>query len=80
MSRQPLSRRQKEFYDALVEMHKEKGYAPPLDEMAFAHSAQNAHAYCKKLMEMGWMSKLGGRYTPADSPLHPDHAKAVGNG
>lgn len=80
MDRQPLSRRQKEFYDALVELHKQKGYAPPLDEMTFAHSAQNAHAYCKKLMEMGWMSKLGGRYTPVDSPLHPSFVHEANRG
>lgn len=79
MNREPLSRRQKEFYDALVNLHKDKGFAPPLREMTFAHSFQNAYAYCKRLKEMGWVVQIRNRYIPVDSPLHPDYINEANN-
>lgn len=73
-----LSWRQQEFYDNLVAMHTELGYAPTLEEMKFARSAQNAFFYCKKLTEMGWIEKINNRYIPIDSPVHPSKVKAHG--
>lgn len=72
-----LTRKQRAFYDGLVDFQTQHGYAPPLAEMTFAgcKSAQAAHFYCKKLVELGWIKQIGEAYIPNDSPLNPKRSK-----
>lgn len=68
--RQPLTERQREVYDYLVEHIAAEGFAPTIHQVAehFGWASDNAaHIHLVALREKGWVKKTRGYY-PISKP------------